>query len=141
MVNAGLAVQYKPLHWYTPDGESHSLTPENVDEVGQMLMDECIRSVGARYEDSSITELPGRNDADYILPFKFKMAYGYPPIVVLKQIHCYKYQSCESDDWKETEAYAFCQALKSATISRLPGYEEAPWGWEKWPEENLVRLI
>ena len=100
-----------------------------------MLLDECVRSVGERYNDSEVTDLPGRSDAEYLIPFKFKLGYNLPAVVILKQISCYEYQSCETDDWKDTEAYAFCQSLRHATIDRLPGYEEAPWGWEEWPKE------
>lgn len=140
LVNAGLAVRYKPMHWYDKDG-GHVLQPDNADEVGQMLLDECIRSVGYRYQNDSITTLPGRSDAEYILLFKFKLSYDLlPPVVILKLISCYEYQSCETDDWKDSEAYAFCQALRSATISRLPGYDEAPWEFTEWPQETLRHL-
>ena len=141
MIRTGLAVRYKPFHWYHK-GESHSLRLENASEVGQMLLDECIRSVGTRYEESNITNLPGRTDAEYILPFEFKYSYEPPtPVEALKLIACYEYQSCETDDWKETEAYAFCEALISSTIGRLPGYDEAPWEWAEWPQETLRRII
>ena len=126
MVNAGLSVRYKPLHWYTKDEESHVLNDENADEVGQMLLDECVRSVSHRYDDSPRTDLPSRSDAEYIMPFSFKPFYQpLPPVQMLKLISCYEYQTCEHQEWKDNEAHAFCHALRSATINRLPGYEEA----------------
>jgi len=141
IILSGLAVHYKPMKWYHA-GQWHELNHDNASEVGQMLLDECIRSVGARYEDSDITDLPGRTDAEYIIPFVFKLAYNPPtPVEALKLISCLEYQSCETDDWEASEAYAFCQALRHNTIDRLPGYEEAPWEWLEWPKETLTRLI
>jgi len=139
MINAGL-FSHDPLTWYHGD-KHHKLEHSNTDEVGQMLLDECIKSVSYRYGDSEVTNLPGRADAEYIVPFKHKLAYNIPAVVVLKQIHCYQYQSCEHPDWEASEAYAYCKALEGRLIRNLPGYEEAPWGWEKWPEENLQRII
>ena len=35
--------------------------------------------------------------------------------------------SAETDNWKETEAYAIYDALKETAIRNLPGYEDARW--------------
>lgn len=141
IVRSGLAVRYKPLRWYH-DKEWRELTSDNASAVGQMLLEECIKSVCHRYEDSDITDLPGRNDAEYIIPFGFRMSYNPPtPVETLKIIDCYSYQSCEHPDWEESEAYQFCESLRSSTIDRLPGYDDAPWEWTSWPEENLSRII
>ncbi len=97
MIDAGLSVRYRPMHWY-PEGKegSSSLTEINASEVGQMLLEECIKSVGYRYEDSEVTDLPGRSDAEYIIPFQYKRFANPPtPIEILKIISCYEYQSCE----------------------------------------------
>lgn len=48
------------------------------------------------------------------------------PVIVLKAIACYEYQSCEHSEWKTSEAFTFCRSLEA--IRALPGYEEAPWG-------------
>ncbi|GAI15189.1 unnamed protein product [marine sediment metagenome] len=54
MIDAGLSVRYRPMHWY-PEGKegSSSLTEINASEVGQILLEECIKSVGYRYCDLS----------------------------------------------------------------------------------------
>jgi hypothetical protein len=49
------------------------------------------------------------------------------PVVILKAIACYEYQSCEHPGWTTSEAHAFCEALRRRMIHHLPGYEEAPW--------------
>ena len=140
MVRSGLSVQYRPLHWYH-EGQSHALNDDNTSEVGQMLLEECIKSVCHRYDDSEMTDLPGRTDAEYLIPFKFKLSYNPPtPVETLKLISCYEYQSCEHPAWGASEAKTFCDALRHATIGRLPGYDEAPWEWTEWPQEMLRRI-
>ncbi len=139
LVNAGLGGR-DPLTWYHNE-KYHKLHYNNADEVGQMLLNECIRSVGARYQDSEVTDLPGRVDAEYLIPFKHKLSYNpLPAVTVFSLINCYKYQSCETDDWEQTEAYAFCQQLEGRLIRNLPGYDDAPWEWTQWPEETLKRI-
>ena len=137
LVNVG--TERKPVRWYH-DKEWHTLTSDNIDQVGQMLLEENIRSVSAMYQGSGVASLPGRTDGDYLIPFRHRITLPLSPVVILKQIACYKYQACESDDWKQTEAYAFCKALRDRMISELPGYDDAPWGIEEWPAETLQRL-
>lgn len=45
----------------------------------------------------------------------------------LKALACYEYQSCESDDWESTEAFAFCEALRHTLIWALPNIDDAAW--------------
>ena len=123
MIDAGLSVTYRPMHWY-PEGKqgSSSLTEINASEVGQMLLEECITSVEYRYEDSELTDLPGRSDAEYIVPFQYKRFANPPtPVEILKIISCYEYQSFEHPGWKTSEAHDFCRVLRLCTINRLPG--------------------
>lgn len=144
MIQAGLAAgrQYNSnLHWHHK-GEWKELTHNNADAIGQMLLDENIKGVSCRYSDSDITDLPGRNDADYLLPFSHSPLSKVPkPIEAIKITNCYSYQTCELDEWETSEARAFCKALVSETTSMLPGYEEAPWEWvEELPQTKPIRL-
>jgi len=144
MVNAGLSVMPRrggPLSWYAKDprklniqelqGNYRQLTNDVADTVGQMLVDECIKSVSYRYQDDDLTNLPGPNNAYWVIPYKHGFQYQLPSAVeTLKLIDCYIYQSCEHPEFYESEAYHFCEALRHAMINLLPGYEVAPWGWE-----------
>jgi len=49
-------------------------------------------------------------------------------VQTLKAIACFDYQACETDDWQQSEAFAFCEALRDRAINKLPGYSEAKWG-------------
>lgn len=132
MVHAGLSVRYRPLTWYPKDKSGPKcLTYENASEIGQMLLRECIASVSYRYKDNELTNLPGVSDAEWMIPFQYKRMVNSPTLVeALKNISCYEYQSCEHPEWENSEAHCFCQALRHNTIDQLPGYDEAPWGWE-----------
>jgi hypothetical protein len=138
MINAGFS--HDKLTWYH-DGKHHELNYDNADAVGQMLLDENIKAVQERYPDSEVTHLPGRSDAEYLLPFTHKLMYGVSTVQGLKLIDSYEYQASDDSEWGSSEACAFCEALRRHLIRRLPGYEAAEWEWTKWPEENLTRLI
>jgi len=154
MIRFGLTAQlrdHSPLGWYAKDpkelpyeeirGTHRQLTSETQDKVGQMLLDENVKAVSIRYEDSQITDLPGRIDAQYLMPYKFTHSYRTPtPVEVLSLINCYEYQSCEDPEYYESEAHRFCNALKSMAIRSLPGYDEAPWEWTEEMDKLPVRV-
>ena len=144
IIMAGMAVRYKPLSWYHGD-ERFVLTDETADRVGQMLLDECVRSVSYRYDDTGIASLPGRTNAEWLMPFQCHPTCNNPtPLQALKLIGCYEYQSCEHPEWETSEARSFCEALRTHTICRLPGYEEALWTWEDkeyYRVDEAVRLL
>lgn len=126
-----------PLTWYWPaiDAESdrgnwtsaelqeqarqrrRSLTRKTAGRVGAVLLAENRRSVDHRYDETEWEE-----------PYVFEQVPGWPdPVIILKAIACYEYQSCEHPGWRTSEARAFCQALQGRAITLLPGYDEAPW--------------
>jgi hypothetical protein len=93
------------------------LTPQTAGRVGALLLAENRRSVDHRYDETEWEE-----------PYLFEPVPGWPdPVIVLKAIACYEYQSCEHPGWRTSEAHAFCQALRARAISLLPGYDQAPW--------------
>ena len=144
IIQAGLAVSDRPFTWYY-NGETHTLTDDNASQVGQMLLDECVHSVCYRYEDDTIADLPGRTNAEWLIPFEYHFTHRRPtPLEALSIISCYEHQSCEHPEWETSEAKAFCSALRHCTISRLPGYDDAPWEWEDedyYKEQTVIRLV
>ena len=115
-----------PLRWSTrrPGEPSNprperTLTMETADAIGAMLVSANLRSVNTRYQKDS-DEI-----GDYYI---FRRLPGkVNPVVVIKAIRSYEYQSCESEDWPTCEAQAFCQELTQRMIECLPGYNDAPW--------------
>jgi hypothetical protein len=136
------------------DDEWRKLDLNNADAVGAMLWAENVASVDYRYSPpgreaiygegwTDAEPLPGTYQLEMIAPGvepietpEWSSEYRYPlmrvklrtPVEVLKLISCFEYQSCEHPDWDESEAYAFCEALRHRMIDMLPGYDAAPWG-------------
>ena len=101
------------------DGNLVSLSTRDQAEIGAALLAENQASVNHRY-----TNHPAQNEP-YVHPTRPSAAPD--PVQTLKAVSCYEYQSCEHPAWEESAAYRFCQDLTSASISRLPGYDEAEW--------------
>jgi hypothetical protein len=110
------------MTWYHagPDGlvRAHQLRPDNPTKVGAMLLAANQSSVNLLYGERAGTE-PG---------YRFRRLAGVPnPVIVLKAIACFEYQSCEHPEWATSQARQFCQELRDRSIDRLPGYEQVPW--------------
>lgn len=100
------------------------LTTETAGRVGAMLWAENRRSVDHRYDEEEIEPV-------YEAPNSRQLARvgAVDPLVILRALSCYEYQSCEHPEWESSEAHAFCDALRATAIRRLPGFDDAP-GWE-----------
>lgn len=48
--------------------------------------------------------------------------------VLAKQVACYDYQTCEHQTYYRSRAYSVVCALSRALVSKVEGYEDAPWG-------------
>ena len=94
-----------------------------------MLVAENLRSVRFRYEDvkDDLEGLPGPIERDFIRAYTFERTQDMATVAILKALDCYEYQSCETDDWPQSEAFAFCDSLGGSLVHRLPGYDDAPW--------------
>lgn len=121
------------------------ITPDEADATGRMLWRENLRSVAYRYPRDTDGDRPG--------PANFRdgdvATYRFTPIELsmtsaelLSLVACYDYQSCEHDDWEQSEAFWFCGKLE-ATLppeyrvkERGHLYEcfgpakNAAWGWD-----------
>jgi hypothetical protein len=137
-------------------GNRKLLTPHTNDAVGQLLMDENVRSVQHRYDRDAFEELPGPVNKTGMRGYRhIESGVAFDPIVLLKQLACYEYQTCDCPDWPQTDAYAFCQVVRRLAEAALPdalrrlernrwasglhlipayrnsdAYEDAPWGIE-----------
>lgn len=125
------AARLYEIVWYGPEDIQRLSKREDKDRlshIGQMLWDENIRSVQARYPEDTIHTMPCKLDD---IPFEYGHTFTFrdgqiTPLQVLASCGRYEYQACESDDWPETEAYRFIRALEKNAIVRLPGYSDAP---------------
>ncbi len=117
-------VGYGSLHkvtFYTePPGAPGGVRNEiygNETKVASLLLNENIRSVNGRYAQA---------DEFQTLQFK-QVSLNTTPVQVLKLINCLQYQSCENDDYKDSDAYKCIKAIEGAAIRKLPGYDAAEW--------------
>lgn len=121
------------LTWMHQDRRAE-LTREGADSIGGKLWAENHASVHYTYPDDADGpdgSLPGPTGFEgvHTLTYTFQRIPGVlDPVVVLKQIACYEYQSCDHDNWLASEAAAITAALRSSAIRVLPGYDDAPWG-------------
>lgn len=135
--------------WYAGSREQGTmerwdLHSGNVDDIGQMLWEENVRSVAYRYKDDLPTELPGATGAPWLIPYRhrFNSILAYIDdnwqAQVMKSADCYEYQSCEHPSWQTSAAKGFVDTLRKLTWALLPGYEEAEWGH---PSAKVQRYV
>ena len=110
------------------DGERVRLDDIPQNELGQILMTENVRSVRTRYPQDSADTLPGPVNQKRVWRYHFQPVphQMLKPAWVIKACDCLDYQSCETDDWRETLAYQIVQAIRESAISALT--DDAPWG-------------
>lgn len=109
-----------------PSGDLHAVT--QADRLAEILYAENLRSVLYRYPDDTKESAPG-NVAELAITYRFRPVMTViKPVIVLKALHCVRYQSCECPDYETTVAWKILEALESEAIRHLPGYDDAPWG-------------
>lgn len=98
---------------------------EEATRMANILMEQNVRSVNRRYEENQPAERIEITTRDITCKLI------NDPVAILKLVQSLEYQSCETDDWRETEAKSILDTIQSDAISRLPGYEHAPWTYSK----------
>lgn len=58
----------------------------------------------------------------------------------LKLVGCYRYQTA-GDDWNRSEPARICRWLQANLIGRIPGYDDAPWGWDTDAVNRRMDLV
>jgi hypothetical protein len=101
------------------------------DLIGTILWHENVRSVEHRYPQDR------DNPADPAYKFTAidaaeigKMGDAFI-LTAIKSLHCLRYQSCECEDYAQTNAAKFLDQIESILVHELPGYDALPWGWER----------
>lgn len=115
------------------------LNEEKADTCGQMLVDECVKSVSALYPRDTPEDLPGPADNYYLKPYRFERpTKDLISIAIAKAVACFKYQSCEHDEWETSNAKKVMDILEVTIAERYPNYENSeeyeygsPWGFEE----------
>ena len=98
------------------------LNANNSAQVAKILMDENIRSVNSRYREETQSDY----EFEYI-PSARKRPVGN----IIGALECYEYQSCETDDWHESNAWEIVCGLRKALLKMIAEKEGTyTWGIE-----------
>lgn len=117
---------------------SPDLGAEGFRRLGQTLWQENHASVNYRYSETTATPRYQLRTTEATLD----------PIVVLKAVACFEYQSCEHPGWPDSHAHDLMEDLHAAILERnpdlgvrvngplgetyryttLPAWDNAPWG-------------
>jgi hypothetical protein len=107
--------------------------PEVATGVGRMLWLENLRSVAYRYPNDESGSRPGPiglTDVDVANYTYTEQPYRLTASQLKCALHCLNYQSCECNDYDESEAKAFIDRELPEVPTPPYGTEEAgPWGW------------
>ena len=106
-----------------PGDEDYSDLSEikTMSRVGQILVDQNCRSYNYRYDEAlepEVFEITGQ-DLMYVPRLT--------PVETLKALASYDYQSCETPDYEETDAWKLANIIRHYAIEALPGYDDAKW--------------
>lgn len=91
--------------------------------IGKALFAANQRSVNARYQDNAAAP-------DY----RWRSLHdtrALAPVMVIKACDCFDYQACEVDDYEDSWAAKWIDQLRKHAISKLPGYNDAPWAFTR----------
>lgn len=114
--------------------QSRSITYDTADLVGAMLIAENLKSINHCYPDTIAdpSGVPGPIEQYWLQAYTWTdHRYRLSILEALSALACYEYQSCEHPEWDASEARQFCEALRNRLIHRMPGFEQAPWGWNE----------
>lgn len=102
------------------------LTVDACSALGKVLWRENAKSVAARYDEPLDDQWVHYEFSPVLkssLPFN-------EHVQAVKYIDCLKYQSCEHEEWPESEAYAFLASFRATLVDlilRKAGYDAAQW--------------
>lgn len=112
---------------------------ETAQAIARGLARENIRSVAHSYPNDVSGSRPGPclHDSEIEEAAAIYAAYfvthpqGLAPIQIIKLSQSLDYQSCETDDWKDTLAWRQLDWINGAAIRCLNGYEAADWSFDQ----------
>lgn len=128
----GLLAHFAVESKATSYSECYGLNLETVDKVVEALVRANLLSLAVRYPDSDpAMDFMDLSTDDFICECKdeAKRSWNVPVIEILKSCDCFSYQSCEYDDWYKSKAFKIINVIRKKCVSRLPGYDNAQWGY------------
>lgn len=93
----------------------------DVQALGQILLNENIKSVNSRYNES---QTPHFYKFDYSARY---FNYKNCKVQALSLLACYEYQASEHPGYSESDAAALVKMIRNRIIKQLPGYSDTEW--------------
>lgn len=122
----------RPGIYHAPYFNHETTNQSHANAIGEMLVKENLSSIHARYPDT-ITDpdnTPGPFNQYWLAPYEYQERhYRMAVAEAFSAISCYEYQSCEHDEWEQSDASKFCDALRHSLARCIHGYSDAPWEW------------
>lgn len=110
-------------------GATHLNDYELATVYADILYQENIRSVLARYPSDDLQSAPGQSEKPEHIEVTAQDiasgAYRVKPIDILSMCNCLEYQSCETDDYRQSLAWRLMESIRASAIRQLPGYDKA----------------
>ena len=112
-------------HVYAKHGATAGVDMRDASDLlrqADCLATENARSLDARYTRDpacAVVHVPIELIASYATPAKL-----LSPLAFLKALASYDYQTCETDDYRETPAYKLVEEYRRSAIRNLPGYQD-----------------
>jgi hypothetical protein len=122
--------QLGEIHWTARQEYYRDALHMSKDDIGQLLLDENVKSVAYRYNDSSGDDLPG----DEVREYHYEptgLRGEATPQQILQACQGYDYQSCEHPKYRSSEAFQLLEAIKSRQIHLLTAGVEGFWDFDK----------
>lgn len=128
----GLIAAYAHKHELTQYGPCSKTGLYRIEDIAECLAQANIDSVDHRYpnqyiEDNVEAKIYIKNAIDQakaINPDVFPSGY------IAKQLDCLEYQSCEPDNWYQSNAFKIMTNIRAELVKKLSDYENASWGME-----------
>ena len=108
---------------------SGSTRTYDFEDLCRILAAECYRSVRARYPTGPLPGPTSAPDGPVVCGLDMHVYARLEPVDCLKACRSYAYQTCETGDYPETEAYAIISAIEAQAVRELPGFDASP-AWE-----------
>jgi hypothetical protein len=105
-----------PDYYYR--GDKRVTFYDNLDAIGQALLNQNYASVNHRYQELNTPPEYRYTRFNRILS----------PVEAIKACDCYKYQACENEGHEKTEAWTIIEHIRERAIDELPGMDKAAWG-------------
>jgi len=110
--------------------EMELINKSNINKVGQMIVDENINSLVARYGEAEKAE------NSHTFQFIENEETQVSDIQAHKLAHCIEYQSCEHDQWKDSKAFRtldkLCKAIEKKTNRSYKTLRDKDWNGLLW---------